>query len=74
MKWTIINQRKFTGHQDDYSAVVTGSGGIWRWELYKDDKVIDVCYNHSIPTSELDAKVKTERALNIIINNQKTEA
>jgi hypothetical protein len=70
-KWKMTSYYEFTKDVPPYFVTVTPGFGRWVWVI-SDDKnnVIDsALYHGNAPTSEIDAKVKADRALEKLINN-----
>lgn len=64
VKW-IMDAERYTASYNDYSLIVRAGGFCWLWEIYKDGTLVDGSYYHPCaPKSELDAKIKCQRALN----------
>ena len=68
MKWEMINSERFIAKQDGYVISVHPGGFCWMWDIIEKGEIIDSCACHPhLPTSELDAKVKGEKALNKLL-------
>jgi len=66
----MMDEKKFVAHYDNFILVVTRGGFAWVWHIFKESLLIDAAFYHPlIPTSELDAKIKCERALTFNIKN-----
>lgn len=65
VKWVRHGQEKFTAIYNGYNLIVRAGGWCWTWEIFKDGTLVNGSYYHPCsPNSELDAKIKCQRALN----------
>lgn len=63
MQWPYTD--RFYARYNGYDLIVRIDGFCWIWEIYKAGTLIDFAgYHPCLPESELDAKVKCQRALN----------
>ena len=65
--WNFDGKNTFTAKYNEYTLVVFKGDFCWVWQIFNDEVGIDhAAYHPCLPTSELDAKVKCQRALNNI--------
>lgn len=68
IKWTMNSSTHFTADHKDFNCIVSKSGSRWIWQIVQDGLIVGAAFHHPCaPTSELDAKVKCERRLNVIL-------
>lgn len=69
IKWQMNTGTLFTAYRGGYNLLVSKTDFGWMWKIFVGGILADTAYSYpNIPTSELDAKVKCERRLNIILN------
>lgn len=70
MKWIMIDASLFVANHEEYTVDVYPSMGRWTWRIKRNGVAVDSGYRYSPCTSELDAKVKAEKALNNLLSQR----
>lgn len=62
MNWKLIDSRLIVAKEGEYTLKVVFDGKLWLWAVYKNDKEVASVYQHGVPSGEIDARVKAEKA------------
>jgi hypothetical protein len=67
IKWKMVSHTHFIGEAGPYTITAMLIGLGWYWTIQLGTTTIDTASQHPhAPSNELDAKIKAQRALNIV--------